>query len=109
MGKVTVRPPVGYTREMRLVSRMLKDRMQCDLAQFIARRRLPGPDWMSWEGIGYELRDRIGEEFTREAVRRWAMRYGIPVTTTADGGQPMVNRFRSLVTARGIDICPPLP
>lgn len=106
MPSATVRPPEGLTRDMRLASRLLINVSGTPLETFIACRRLPGKGWTSWESIAYQLRDALGEEFTREAVRRWAMRYGIPVDTTADDGRELVAAYRDAVTGRGIKFTP---
>lgn len=105
MPEATVRPPKSLTREMRLASRLLRATAGgAPLEVFIAKRRLPGPTWTSWESIGYELRDKIGEEFTREGVRRWAKRYGIPVDTTADDGPELIDAYRATLRGEGIRI-----
>ena len=104
MSHVTARPPAGDTREMRLTSRLLVGREVEPLSTFIARRRHPGEGWTSWESIAYELRDLLGEQFTRECVRRWAMRYGIPVDTTAEDGPELITAYRETLDSKGVSL-----
>lgn len=76
------------TREMRLfgkviqMSRAVLDR---DLPQFIATRRMPGPNWMTWDEIRYQLTSLSGEIVTDQTLRKWAERYGIPEDTSPNG------------------------
>lgn len=78
-----------WTREMRLVSRILDGR----LADFLALRRTPGPTWKSWENIGYDLKELTGESFSREAIRRWAICLGIPVDSRPSDGPHLRARY----------------
>lgn len=97
--------PAGEkTREMCLVSQLLTALTGVALDTFIAKRRLPGEDWASWESIAYEIRDKIGESYTREALRRWARRYGIPIDTTAEDGPELVEAYRAKLNAESIKI-----
>jgi hypothetical protein len=80
------------TREMRLFSKVIEQNDTIEgatgdrsLPQFIARRRLPGDTWRTWDELRYELREVSGEIVTDGTVRRWARWYGIPETTQADG------------------------
>jgi hypothetical protein len=101
MSHATARPPAD-THEMRLVSKLMVCMRKDPLATFIAKRRHPGKEWTSWESIAYEIRDMLKEEYTREAVRRWAKRYGIPVDTTADDGEELAKAYRDTVSKAGI-------
>lgn len=102
MPHVTTRPPASDTREMRLTSRLLTGMGREPLSTFIARRRLPGEQWTSWETIAYELRDLLQEQFTRECVRRWAMRYGIPVDTEANDGPELIAAYREALSKKSV-------
>lgn len=66
------------TREMRLFSALLTATGQDPLAVFLAKRRLPGSTWRTWEQITIDMHAATGETVTREGLRRWAIRYGIP-------------------------------
>lgn len=74
----TATVPAEETREMRLFSALLIATDQDPLAVFLAKRRLPGPTWRTWEQITIDMHAATGETVTREGLRRWAIRYGIP-------------------------------
>lgn len=74
------------TREMRLISKVIELHGDRDrsLPEFIGRRRQPGSAWRTWDELSFELTELIGEIVTDGTLRRWAKRYGIPESTTAD-------------------------
>lgn len=72
---------VGETRDMRIMSRLLTEQHGVTLAEFIAYRRAPGDSWLSWDDLGKAIGGATGEQVTHETARRWAIRYGIPVST----------------------------
>lgn len=51
------------------------------LARFIAQRRTPGPDWLSYDEIAAEMTVLTGIPMTGPGVNLWADRLGIPDTT----------------------------
>lgn len=75
------------TREMRLITRViqLSDVPETSLAEFIARRRAPGADWRSWEGVTVDLHEVIGEVVGIASLRGWAAVYRIPDATRLNG------------------------
>lgn len=82
----TKRP--NETREMRLfgkVIQMSRAVLERDLPEFIANRRMPGPNWMTWDEIRYQLTNLSGEIVTDQTLRKWAERYGIPEDTSPNG------------------------
>lgn len=72
------------TRTMRLLSRALGK--HGPLSMFLAKRRVPGAGWQTWEAVGFELAKLTGEHVTREGLYNMAARYGIP-HTTRDGNR----------------------
>lgn len=94
------------TREMRLVSKLLKARsVDHSLGHFLARRRTPGPDWKPWEEIGYDLREAIGESFTRESPRRWAIHLCIPIDSRPEDGGVLLSRYlHRVLKDAGVDL-----
>lgn len=88
------------TREMRLASAALG--AAGPLSTFIAQRRLPGDTWRSWEQISLDLHTEIGELITREGIRRWAIRLGIPDHTKPDDGPGLVSVYRTTLKRAGI-------
>lgn len=98
----TKRP--NETREMRLfgkVIQMSRTVPERDLPQFIAARRAPGPNWMTWDEIRYQLTNLSGEIVTDQTLRKWAERYGIPEDTSPNGtnGTPEADYRAALVKA----------
>lgn len=65
------------TPTMRLINTMLPADSG-GLARFIATRRVPGPDWKTFERIAHELYAETGFSVTRAGIQGWAKRYGIP-------------------------------
>jgi hypothetical protein len=93
------------TREMRLISRVLTKSRKGTLAEFLAKRRLPGDTWRSWEQISFDLHGETGELITREGIRRWANHYGIPLNTMPGDGDKLVAKYRTAVKSRaGLDL-----
>lgn len=90
------------TRDMRRTSRDLGDRGPLD--RYIARRRLPGPDWMTWQEIAFSLHEPTGEVYTSEGVRSWAVRYGIPAETKPTDSPELVAHYRTKLAEAGIEI-----
>jgi hypothetical protein len=103
-------PLVGETREMQMVSRLLADRLDVSLAEFIAYRRLPGDSWLSWEEIGNALAAAVSTAksdaplpgWTHESARRWAIRLGIPTDTRPRDGAPLIARYERSLIAKGL-------
>lgn len=83
---------------MRLLSRALSD--AGPLSAFLAARRHPGTNWMTWEQIGFQLHERTGEHVTREGLHKMAQRYGIPDTARTDDA----GTYRKAVADLGITI-----
>jgi hypothetical protein len=50
------------------------------LAKFIAKRRIPGKDWLPYSEIARELTTLTHIEVTRPGVELWAKRLKIPET-----------------------------
>jgi hypothetical protein len=48
-------------------------------AGFIATRRMPGPDWQSFERVAQELYAMTGMSMTRSRVQHWGKKFGIPM------------------------------
>lgn len=71
------------TREMRYFTVALKEKGP--LSTYIAKRRAPGPNWLTWERIVFELWTDTKETVTRAGLTNWAKRYGIPVDTRPTG------------------------
>jgi len=69
----------GQTVGMRLVSAKLP-RQIGPLARYLAHKRTPGPDWLSYEKIAAELATLTHETVTRAGVEKWAKTLGIPKT-----------------------------
>lgn len=92
---------VNETREMRLISVVLADRGP--LSGYLARRRLPGETWMTWEQIAYELQQFTGEAFTRAGITNWAERYGIPIASRP-GDDPAA--YLAALTEAGLSVRP---
>lgn len=96
----------GETREMRLISKVIEltelGRDDQSLPQFIARRRLPGVSWRTWDELSFELAEVLGEIVTDGTLRRWAKRYGIPEDTAADADTEGVQRYRDALTEANI-------
>lgn len=99
----TATEQVRETREMRLISRVLEGTGKGDLATFLASRRHPAY-WRSWEQIAFDLHGATGELITREGIRRWARKYGIPENTTRDDGPKLIGAYRAAVKRAGIEI-----
>jgi hypothetical protein len=95
---------VRETREMRLISRILFDANLGGLPVFLAERRLPGAGWRSWEQITIDLHTATGETITREGIRRWARKYGIPEDTRQGDGPKLTGAYRRKVERAGIQI-----
>lgn len=103
-------PLVGNTREMQMVSRLLRDRLDVSLAEFIAYRRTPGDSWLSWEEIGNALASAVSMSkndgplpaWTHESLRRWAIRLGIPTDTRPGDGAPLIARYERSLIAQGL-------
>lgn len=104
----TTRPRPNETREMRLVGRVINLSAGIEdtgLADFIARRRLPGATWRTWDEISFELAEVLGEIVTNGTLRHWAKRYGVPEDTKADdSGKTNTRQFRSALTKAHITI-----
>lgn len=88
------------TREMRLASAALGT--AGPLSTFIARRRLPGSTWCSWEQISVDLYGQIGELITREGIRRWAIKLDIPDHTKPDDGASLISVYKADLKRAGI-------
>jgi hypothetical protein len=95
---------VRETREMRLLSRVIRDAGKGDLPLFLAIRRQPGAHWRSWEQIAFDLHGVTDELITREGIRRWARKYGIPENTTREDGPKLATAYRTAVKRAGIEI-----
>jgi hypothetical protein len=97
--------PVRETREMRLISRLLASaRKGAPLPVFIAQRRDPSGNWRSWEQITIDLHAATGETITREGIRRWARKYGIPENTKPTDGHVEILAYRAGLKRAGIEI-----
>jgi hypothetical protein len=97
--------PVRETREMRLISRLLTSaRKGVPLPVFIAARRDPSGNWRSWEQITIDLHAATGETITREGIRRWARKYGIPEDTKPNDGALLVRAYYAKLKQAGITI-----
>lgn len=91
------------TREMRLFSAVLGK--AGPLPTYIARHRAPGPYWLTWERIAIDLYERTHESVTREGLRKWARRYGIPEDTSpADTSLSERRRYASALKRAGVHI-----
>lgn len=90
------------TQQMRLVSGLLGSADA--LPAFIAKHREPGENWKSWERLVFEIEAKTGELFTRESIRHWAMRYGIPTDTRRAPDAAEIKRYRKLITRAKITI-----
>lgn len=79
----------GETREMRLLSKVIKMSKgpETSLPQFIARRRRPGKNWRTWPELAFEIAGVSDEVIADQSLRQWAKRYGIPEDTVADGSK----------------------
>jgi hypothetical protein len=75
------------TREMRLITQVIRmsRAKENSLAEFIAKRRAPGPNWRSWEGVTIDLNEVIGEIVGIASLRVWGNAYGIPDGTRPGG------------------------
>lgn len=111
----TTRPRPNETREMRLFSRVIELHLTTydpkktwvidnSLPQFLARRRLPGGDYRSWDEIRYELADISGEIVTDGTIRKWAKRYGIPEDTVAEPTDEALAAYSEALRAANIDL-----
>jgi hypothetical protein len=100
----TATEQVRETREMRLISRILFDADLGGLPEFLASRRLPGNGWRSWEQITIDLHKATDETITREGIRRWARKYGIPEDTKPTDGPALTKAYRAKVKRAGITI-----
>jgi hypothetical protein len=98
----------GETREMRLLSKLIKlsDAVPDEsLPEFIARRRSPGTQWRKWPELGYEIADVSDEVIADQSLRQWAKRYGIPEDTTADARTgPSAKVYAKAIERAGIII-----
>lgn len=95
------------TREMALFSKVVSLAEDADrsLAEFIARRRVPGVGWRSWDQIRYELAQVSGQIVSDGSIRKWAERYGIPQYTQADGqGDVNPKAYARALAKAGISI-----
>lgn len=91
----------GETREMRLFSKLLQYRVGLNLAAFIAKSRLPGENYRTWEELVFDLGKVTGELVSNVSLRKWARRYGIPEDSrTDDNPAPYLKK----VKAAGIDL-----
>jgi hypothetical protein len=92
------------TREMRLVSKVIElhEDRDASLPEFIARRRLPGTTWRTWDELSFELTEVIGEIVTDGTLRRWAKRYGIPESTTAEQDDGVAKAYTAVLRKAGI-------
>jgi hypothetical protein len=91
------------TRQMRLLSRILREKTGVDLPTFMASRRHPGLQWRTWEQITAELAEATGETLSREGVHRWSQRYGIPRSYQHDGPDYQKS-YRDALAKRGIAV-----
>jgi hypothetical protein len=100
--------PVRETREMRLISRLLAGSRRPgaprSLPAFLAIRREPGPEWRTWEQITLDLYEVTGELITREGIRRWARKYGIPEDTKPNDSPALVKAYHAKLKRAGIEI-----
>jgi hypothetical protein len=97
------------TREMRLFSKVIQASRKVpdeSLPEFIARRRMPGDHWRTWDEIRFALREVTGEIVGDQTVRGWAKRYGIPEDTEPDGsgGGTNAKAYADILAERGITI-----
>lgn len=113
----TTRTRPNETREMRLFSKVIELDKEIahlnndasvstddSLPQFIARRRMPGDGWRTWDEIRYELRDVAGEIVSDGSMRTWARRYGVPENTKADGSDKAIQEYTDALREAGIDL-----
>lgn len=100
----TNRPRPNETREMRVFGKVVELNaavLDNGLPEFIARRRLPGADWRTWDEIVFELAEVTGEIVTNGTLRQWAKRYGIPEDTSRNAGTAA---FRQALKRQAITI-----
>lgn len=90
------------TREMRLFSALLIAKRKDPLPVFLARRRRPGPTWRTWEQITIDMYAVTGETVTREGLRRWAIRYGIPDDSSRVATDDETNYYHDRLRKAGI-------
>lgn len=99
---------MNETREMRLITKViqLSDIKERSLAEFIAARRAPGPDWHSWEGVTVDLEKVTGEVVGIATLRTWADVYGIPDGTRLNGehGGTRAKQYANALKRAGITI-----
>ena len=106
----TTRPRPNETREMRLFSKIIllsRTKIAADdqsLPQFIARRRLPGDGWRTWDEIRYELTEVSGEIVSDGTIRKWAQRYAIPEDTQVVENEDAIAAYRKAVREADIDL-----
>lgn len=99
------RPRPNETREMRLISRVIKltrGVTDTSLPEFIARRRTPGDGWRTWDELSFDLAEVIGEIVNDAALRRWAKGYGIPETSKRIGTDDEAAAYRADLESAGI-------
>ena len=95
------------TREMRLITKVIRASRgpEKSLAEFIAKRRAPGPGWRSWEGVTVDLNEVIGEIVGIASLRTWGAAYGIPDGTRPDGTNSMTAEdYAEAIKEAGIEI-----
>lgn len=84
----------------------LSDVPETSLAEFIARRRAPGPDWRSWEGVVIDLHEVTGRVVSIATIRSWAVYFGIPDATRLNGeyGGTSAEQYANAISRAGITI-----
>jgi hypothetical protein len=94
------------TREMRLITRLIETskRPEHSLAEFIAKRRAPGKNWRSWEGVSIDLHEATGEVFGIASLRSWAHIYGIPESTRPYGTNLSPEDYAAKLAEAGIKV-----